>query len=84
MMSQPYPFSRSSRKTLLKKYGFALPAWAGLLLSSPAWAVIDAPVREAMQAIEARQASQAIDLLSPLEAARAGDPDFDLAFGIDS
>jgi outer membrane protein len=82
MMSQPYSLSRSTRKALLKKYGFALSAWAGLLLPCPAWAVIDAPVREAMQAIEARQASKAVDLLSPLEAVRAGDPDFDLAFGI--
>lgn len=47
-----------------------------------AWAVVDAPVREAMQAIHAKQAQKAFDLLSPLEASRAGDPDYDLALGI--
>lgn len=57
--------------------------WAALTLcTAPAWAVVDAPVRQAMEAINAKQAQQAFDLLSPLEGARAGDPDFDAALGI--
>jgi hypothetical protein len=35
-----------------------------------------------MDAINAKQAQRAFDLLSPLEASRAGDPDFDAALGI--
>lgn len=51
-------------------------------LSPSVWAVVDAPVREAVAAIEAKQAQRAFDLLSPMEAQRSGDPDFDLALGI--
>ena len=47
-----------------------------------AWAVVDAPVRDAMEAIHAQQPQKAFDLLLPLEATRAGDPDFDSALGI--
>jgi outer membrane protein len=47
-----------------------------------AWAVVDAPVREALAAVAAKQAQRAYDLLLPLEATRAGDPDFDTALGI--
>lgn len=50
--------------------------------STAAWALVDAPVREAMAAIESKQAQRAFDLLSPMEAQRSGDPDFDLALGI--
>jgi outer membrane protein len=49
---------------------------------APAWAVVDAPVREAMEAVNLKQAQRAFDLLAPLEANRAGDPDFDAALGI--
>ncbi len=50
--------------------------------SAPAWAVVDAPVRDAMEAIQTKQAQKAFDALSALEATRAGDPDFDSALGI--
>ncbi len=53
-----------------------------LVFSSSAFAVVDAPVREAMEAINTKQAQRAFDLLAPLEATRAGDPDYDSAFGI--
>jgi outer membrane protein len=55
---------------------------AAMLSHSPARAVQDAPVSEAMLAIQSKQAQKAFDALSPLEASRAGDPDFDLALGI--
>ncbi len=64
-----------------KPISMALAASAALC-SLPAWAVVDAPVREAMAAINAKQAQKAFDALSPLEATRAGDPDFDAALGI--
>lgn len=51
-------------------------------LCTAAYAVVDAPVRDAMEAVNTKQAQKAFDLLSPLEAARAGDPDFDAALGI--
>ncbi len=57
-------------------------AASAAMCSLPAWAVVDAPVREAMEALNAKQAQKALDLLAPLEATRAGDPDFDAAFGI--
>ncbi len=57
-------------------------AASAAFLSIPAWAVVDAPVREAMQAVQAKQAQKAFDSLSPLEAQRSGDADFDLALGI--
>ncbi len=60
------------------KYACAFTA----CMSLPAWAVMDAPVREAMAAVQAKQAQKALDVLMPLEAARAGDPDFDTALGI--
>ncbi len=53
-----------------------------LLFSPSAWAVVDAPVKDAMAAIQSKQAQKAFDALSPLEATRSGDPDFDLALGI--
>jgi outer membrane protein len=52
------------------------------LVPISAWAVVDAPVREAMEAVNSKQAQKAFDLLSPLESTRAGDPDFDSALGI--
>lgn len=54
----------------------------GLICAPAAWAVVDAPVREAMVAMQTSQAQKAFDLLSPLEISRAGDPDFDLVLGI--
>lgn len=58
----------------------------GLLLSlamlPPAHAVVDAVVREALSLTETGRAREAYDRLEPLEAQRAGDPDFDTVFGI--
>lgn len=51
-------------------------------LCTPAFAVVDAPVRQAMDLINAKQGQKAFELLAPLEATRAGDPDFDAALGI--
>jgi outer membrane protein len=45
-------------------------------------AVQDEPVRQALALVEAGQAQKAFDLLAPLEAQRAGDPDFDAVLGI--
>jgi outer membrane protein len=73
--------SRSSRSLALLKWKWALIAGA-IFSSQAAWAVVDAPVREATEAIAAKQARKAFDLLSPLESTRAGDADFDLALGI--
>lgn len=58
---------------------------AGVLLmglSMSAFAVVDAPVRQAVDLINAKQGQKAFDLLSRLETSRAGDPDFDAALGI--
>ena len=52
------------------------------LLYNPAHAVVDTAVVEARTLIERGQAQQAFDLLAPLEAPRAGDPDFDTVLGI--
>jgi outer membrane protein len=64
----------------LKRVPLACFMAMGLMM--PAFAVVDAPVREAMEAINAKQPKKAFDMLSPLEATRAGDPDFDAALGI--
>ena len=45
-------------------------------------AEIDAVVRDARALLDKGQATPAFDLLEPLEAARAGDPDFDTVMGI--
>lgn len=45
-------------------------------------AELDAVVRDARALLEKGQAKPAFDLLEPLEAARAGDPDFDTVLGI--
>ncbi len=52
------------------------------LLYNQAHAVVDTAVVEARTLIERGQAQQAFDLLAPLEAPRAGDPDFDTVLGI--
>lgn len=49
--------------------------------STNAWAEVDGIVREAVLLESRGQARAAFDLLAPLESSRAGDPDFDLAFG---
>jgi outer membrane protein len=74
------PIKKSGMPRRLKPLAWLLAVSA--LLAAPAYAVVDAPVREAMEAIAAKQAKRAFDLLSPLEATRAGDPDFDSALGI--
>jgi outer membrane protein len=66
-----------------KSFKFTRVACAlSLLACGQAFAVVDAPVREAIDAVNAKQPQKAYDLLQPLEATRAGDPDFDTAFGI--
>lgn len=55
---------------------------AALILSSPAMATIDAPVREALALHAAGKPGEAFALLAPLERTRAGDPDFDYALGL--
>ena len=68
------------RLALVKQVPLACALAFGLCAA--AYAVVDAPVRDAMEAINTKQAQKAFDLLSPLEATRAGDPDFDAALGI--
>src|SRR4051812_15991624 len=61
------------------------PAVAALLLAgmaTPLRAEVDAVVLQARQATAAGQAQQAYASLEPLEAARAGYADFDMAFGV--
>ena len=53
-----------------------------LALSPAAWAERDALVDQAAAQLRANQPSAAFDLLSPHEAQRAGDVDFDLALGV--
>jgi outer membrane protein len=53
-----------------------------LALHTQAHAVVDEPVRQALALAEAGQGQQAFALLEPLEAQRAGDPDFDTVLGI--
>jgi hypothetical protein len=52
------------------------------LLSGHAHAEVDQVVKDARAMLDKGQAQQAFDLLAPLEAPRAGDPDFDTVFGI--
>jgi hypothetical protein len=49
--------------------------------SQPAWAEVDALVREAQDLIAKGQAQQAFALLEAKEPQRSGDPDFDLTLG---
>ncbi len=55
---------------------------AACLLASAAHAEVDALVRESVALIDQGKAQQAFDQLAAVEAARAGDPDFDTALGI--
>jgi outer membrane protein len=75
------PLKAVGTVTRWKPLTLALAASAAFF-SPTVWAVVDAPVREAMEAINAKQAQKAFDLLSPLEATRSGDPDYDSALGI--
>jgi tetratricopeptide (TPR) repeat protein len=52
------------------------------LLAASANAEVDALVRQARDATAQGRAQQAYELLEPQEVNRAGDPDFDLAFGM--
>lgn len=54
----------------------------GLLLAVAVHAEPDELVRRALALTESGQSRQAYDLLEPQEVQRAGDPDFDLVFGI--
>lgn len=62
--------------------GAALALALALAPAAPAWAEADAVVREALALAEGGQAARAYEMLEPLEVTRAGDPDFDLVFGI--
>jgi tetratricopeptide (TPR) repeat protein len=53
-----------------------------LIGMAPALAEVDSVVKSARELLDKNQAKQAFDLLEPLEAARAGDPDFDTVMGI--
>lgn len=53
-----------------------------LCTSSAALAVVDGPVGQADQLVQARRAAEAYRLLAPLTATRAGDPDFDYVLGL--
>jgi outer membrane protein len=52
------------------------------LFTSAAHAVVDTPVKEALNLVDSGQAQQAFTLLDPLEVQRAGDADFDTVLGI--
>ena len=53
-----------------------------ILISTPAFATVDASVQSALALHASGKAPAAFALLSPLEAERAGDPDFDYALGL--
>lgn len=53
-----------------------------LLCALPAWAASDALVDKAAEHLRNRNPQQAYELLEPHEPERAGDPEFDLAFGV--
>jgi len=53
-----------------------------LIGMAPALAEVDSVVKSARELLDKNQAKQAFDLLEPLEAARAGEPDFDTVMGI--
>ncbi|MBN9411565.1 MAG: DUF560 domain-containing protein [Burkholderiales bacterium] len=55
---------------------------AAAALPQAAMAQADATVRDALTMTNTGQSAQAFALLDPLEATRAGDPEFDLVFGI--
>lgn len=67
-----------------KRASFALPGvfLAGVLSVTGLHAEVDALVREAQELSTAGQGAKAYEMLEPQESQRAGDPDFDLAFGI--
>lgn len=55
---------------------------APLMQASPAFAEMDDTVRQATSHIQAGRAADAYALLAPLARERAGDPDFDYAYGL--
>jgi tetratricopeptide (TPR) repeat protein len=65
-----------------KKTVFTAGAMLALVFSATAHAETDAVVMQARSMLDKGQAQQVFDLLSPLEATRAGDPDFDTTLGI--
>jgi outer membrane protein len=77
-----HPIHRYKKPPFSRGLVTAAAIFTATLMPFSAWAVVDAPVREAMEAVNAKQAQKAFDLLSPLESTRAGDPDFDSALGI--
>lgn len=69
----------------MKHERLLVPSALSLLLAClvpPAHAEVDPVVRDARAATAQGKAQQAYDALEPLEVQRAGDPDFDLAFGM--
>lgn len=73
--------SASAPKTLpwWHKLAIILPL---VCIAVPASAAVDAPVQSALALHASGKAPAAFALLSPLEAERAGDPDFDYALGL--
>ena len=71
-------------KSIRKTPFFAVSMLAFCLASTygQAFAEVDDTVKQALSLIEKNQSRRAFDLLEPLEAARAGDPDFDTVLGI--
>jgi outer membrane protein len=67
---------------LLKPLVAALALGFAALAAAPAMAQADPAVSEANTLIRANNFKAAFDLLSPQEAAKAGNPDFDLALGV--
>lgn len=69
----------------MKKTSLVAPRALSALLACLAFganAEVDPLVRQAIDATAQGRAQQAYDLLEPQEVQRAGDPDFDLAFGM--
>lgn len=75
---------KASQVSLLSLRGLLLCVFTAVLLLStlPAYAAKDALLDEAAEHLRNRNPQQAYALLEPHEPERAGDPDFDLAFGV--
>ena len=66
-------------KRAIRAAGFGVLAMA---MAAPAWAEVDDLVKRALALEKAGQMADAYALLAPQLSARAGDPDFDYAYGI--
>lgn len=74
--------NRGKTMTFYKNALFAGTFVLANVIATPCSAEVDAVVVNARALLAASQAKQAFDLLEPLEATRAGDPDFDTVLGI--